>query len=176
MVSCSLLPRSQSSGVRRRRAARTSALDDSPAMLRVLRCDSTHSPTPQDRRSPLTPASYRMTLPSPPMCSIASWTCDLCPDHRSHYKNLAGGAFASNLAANAEVADMYLFPTPSNFLGQGAGDLDVSETATIKVTGKGLVVGGTDIMFRVFADADLDYLFPHFEDSATVAQKVDVKE
>jgi len=92
------------------------------------------------------------------------------------YKNLPGGDFASNLAPNAEVADMYLFPSPSNFLGEGSGDLDVGDKDTIEVTGRGLVVGGTDIKFRVLAEADLDFLFPHFEDSATVVQKVDVKE
>jgi hypothetical protein len=89
------------------------------------------------------------------------------------------GLFLVNLPANAEVAEMYLFPPASGpFPQDKAGDLNPGDSDSILgLKGKaGPAAGGgsTQITCRIQADPDLDFLFPKNEDSPTVTQTLTV--
>jgi hypothetical protein len=71
-----------------------------------------------------------------------------------------------DLDPKAEVDEMYLFPPASGSTSiDRAGDLDVGDSDTISVTGKGGSVGNTNIVCSIIADPDLDYLFPKNRES-----------
>jgi hypothetical protein len=86
-----------------------------------------------------------------------------------------------DLAPNAEVAEMYLFPSASSTSSTSstinrAGDLDVGTSDTIRVTGKGFGSSGTTtgIDCSIKADPDLDYLFPKDEESPSSPATVNI--
>ena len=95
------------------------------------------------------------------------------------------GIFAGplvDLAPNAEVGTMFLFPPASSTGGpifiERAGDLDVGDSDTISglkgKAGPGAGGGNSQITCRILAEPDLDFLFPKFEDSPTATRVLNV--
>ncbi len=80
----------------------------------------------------------------------------------------------TELAAHAEVSEMYLFPY--SLLGSpDTKTLNAGETDTLtNIEGKALRVGGTDIQCDIIADVDINYLIPMNQDSATASLRLDV--
>lgn len=80
---------------------------------------------------------------------------------------------SSVLAAGSQVKEMFLFP-PNDSAGNylGVGDID-----TISLKGKagaGAAGGSTPIQFKIYADADMDWLFPKSQDSASASKTLSV--
>jgi len=95
------------------------------------------------------------------------------------YKSGPGGFFSFNLAPNAEVGEMFLFPPASGiFAPDKAGDLDIGDIDTIAglkgKAGSAPAGGSTSITCAVLAEADLDFLFPKNEDSASATRALTV--
>ena len=84
---------------------------------------------------------------------------------------MAAGALV-DLEPKAEVDEMYLFPPASGTSIERAGDLDVGDSDTISVTGKGGSVGNANIVCSIIADPDLDYLFPKNRESSSTTKSV----
>jgi hypothetical protein len=84
-----------------------------------------------------------------------------------------------DLAPNAEVGEMFLFPSPSSSAGpifiDRAGDLDVGDSDTISLTGKAGAAaagGNSQISCNIIAEVDLDFLFTKNEDSPTATRSL----
>jgi len=72
------------------------------------------------------------------------------------------------LAPDTLVADMYLFPTEDT--------LDVDDIDTISgLKGKALALGNPNISFRIYADVDMDYLFPKNQNSGGSTRTVPIQ-
>ena len=73
------------------------------------------------------------------------------------------------LPVGSQVGEMYLFP-PSFPLLDAGNNLAVGDTDTIALRGKAGSAGAggnTPIYFKIYADADMDWLFPKSQDSST---------
>jgi hypothetical protein len=84
----------------------------------------------------------------------------------------------TKLTAGSLVKEMYLFPTslflppadPANYLGVG-------DTDAVNLKGKaGATPAGGDskIQFKIYADVDMDWLFPQIQDTSTVTKILNV--
>lgn len=84
------------------------------------------------------------------------------------------------LNAGTQVSDMVLFPpTEKNYLNVGDSDTigTINYSPTAEIRGKsGTPSSGstTNISFRVYAEVDLDHLFPKHEDSSSALRKITV--
>jgi hypothetical protein len=80
------------------------------------------------------------------------------------------------LAAYAEVSEMYLFPY--DLLSNSGADtktLNVGESDTLtNLKGKAVSLGGTDVKCNIFADVDLDYLVPKNKNSPLTSRALTV--
>lgn len=77
------------------------------------------------------------------------------------------------LAAGTQVKEMYLFP--SN--GSADNYLSVADTDVIALQGKAGAApagGNTNIEFKIYADVDMDWLFPPKQDSETKSRVLNV--
>lgn len=77
------------------------------------------------------------------------------------------------LIAGSQVKEMYLSP-PTDAAGNY---LQVGDTDTISLRGKAGSApagGSTNIQFKIYADVNMDWLFPKDQDSATVLRTLNV--
>ncbi len=84
-------------------------------------------------------------------------------------------ASGTTLKEGTQVDSMYLFP--GSLSGTDLLSLDVGDTDEITVMGKacsGPKGGTTSIDFRIYADIDMDYLFPKDENSSGASKSVTV--
>lgn len=77
------------------------------------------------------------------------------------------------LTAGSQVREMYLFPG-SDFAGNY---LSVGDTDSISLRGKAGSSGSggsTNVQFKIYADPDMDWLFPKDQDSSTTTRALNV--